>query len=276
MIQALLADQHGEQRAVAFTESNVAASLSATLTPLVIGSLQSTGVGWRVVPVLVLLFLITLAAIFRRQTVPNSIVDESGPLEIRSSLPVSFWLYWIVLFLVVAAEMALVVWATDFLANVAGLTHANAALAFSAFPAAMLIGRFAGSRFTRRWSSVGLLFVSLVITMLGFLMFWLTRISVLNVLGLFVTGLGIANLYPLTLSIAVGLAAGQSNQASARVSLGVGTALLTAPLFLGWLADRLSLQHAYGIVIVFVIAASVIVVNNHGLFRKKNETSLVR
>lgn len=262
MIQALLADQHGEQRAVAFTEANVAASLSATLTPLVIGSLQNAGVSWRFVPVLVIMFLMLLAASFYRQSVPDSISTHLEPVEGKGGLPLSFWLYWIVLFLIVSAEMSLVVWATDFLVNVAGLSRTNAALAFGVFPAAMLIGRFAGSRLTHRLSSLKLLMASLWVTLLGFLIFWLTRVSALNVLGLFIAGLGVANSFPLTLSIAVGLAAGQSNKASARVSLGVGTALLTAPLLLGWLADRLSLQNAYGIVIIFVISAFAIIMNN--------------
>jgi hypothetical protein len=34
---------------------------------------------------------------------------------------------------------------------------------------------------------------------------------------------------------------------------------------LGWLADRLSLQLAYGMVIVLMIAAVAIVINNRGL-----------
>jgi sugar phosphate permease len=63
----------------------------------------------------------------------------------------------------------------------------------------------------------------------------------------------------------VGLAAGQSNLASARVSLGVGTALLTAPLLLGWLADQLSLQRAYGIVIMLIVVACGVVLNNRWL-----------
>lgn len=265
MIQALLADQHGEQRAVAFTEANVAASLSATLTPIVIGSLQNAGVSWRSVPVLVILFLMLLAASFHRQSVPDRSSAQLESVEGKGNLPLSFWLYWIVLFLVVAAEMSLVVWATDFLANVAGLPRTNAALAFGAFPAAMLIGRFAGSRLTHRLSSLKLLIASLWITLLGFLIFWLTRVSFFNILGLFIAGLGVANSFPLTLSIAVGLAADQSNKASARVSLGVGIALLTAPLLLGWLANHLSLQIAYGIVIVFVIAAFAIIMNNRWL-----------
>ena len=265
MLQALLADHHAERRSIAITEANVAASLSTTLTPLVIGSLQATGVGWRTVPVLVILFLTLLAITFYRQPIPDGIVQRIQYTENSGRLPVTFWQYWMVLFLVVAVEMSIVVWATDFLDTVAGLSRIDAVLGFSAFPAAMLIGRMAGSRLTRRWSSLSLLLIALVVTLIGFLIFWLAPLSTLNILGLFITGLGIANLYPLTLSVAIGLAADQSNQASARISLGVGTALLTAPLLLGWLADRLSLQNAYGMVIVLMLAACAIVMNSRGL-----------
>ena len=264
MIQALLSDQHGERRSIAFTEANVAASLSATLTPLVIGGLQSVEIGWRAISILIVFFLMLLAAAFHRQSIPESAVRTQA-VEDRGRLPFSFWLYWIVLFLVVAVEMSMAVWGTDFLFSVAGLSRIDAALGFSAFPAAMLIGRIAGSRLTRRWSSLTLLLAALMVTLIGFPIFWLAHLAALNIIGLFITGLGIANLYPLTLSIAISLAAGQSNLASARVSLGVGTALLTAPLLMGWLADRLSLQSAYGIVIVLMVAACIIVLNNRWL-----------
>lgn len=264
MLQAILADHHGARRAIAFTESNVAASLSTTLTPLVIGSLQVTGIGWRTVPVPVIILLGLLTLTFYRQSIPEANPASNRTVEEKGRLPISFWLFWIVIFFVVAAEMSVAVWATDFLNSVAGLNPKDAVLGFSAFPAAMLIGRIAGSRLTRRWPSLSLLLIALAITLVGFPLFWLAPLPALNILGLFITGLGIANLYPLTLSIAIGLAADQSNKASARVSLGVGAALLAAPLLLGWLADRLSLQHAYGLVIVLILAACLIVMNNRG------------
>ncbi|HJR80011.1 MAG TPA: MFS transporter [Anaerolineales bacterium] len=269
MLQALLADHHAERRSIAITEANVAASLSTTLTPLVIASLQVSGVGWRTIPIPVILFCTLLAIRFYRQSIPDGPAPRIQSGSDRGSLPISFWLYWMVLFFVVAVEMSMVVWATDFLDTVAGLSRTDAVLGYSAFPAAMLLGRIAGSRLTRRWASLSLLLMALGLTLGGFLFFWLGQFAALNIIGLFVTGLGIANLYPLTLSIAIGLAADQSNTASARVSLGVGTALLTAPLLLGWLADRLSLQDAYGMVIVLMVAACAIVINNHWLSERK-------
>ncbi|HEY9528364.1 MAG TPA: MFS transporter, partial [Anaerolineales bacterium] len=144
MIQALLSDRHAERRSIALTEANVAASLSTTVTPLVIGSLQSTGLGWRNVPVLVVVFLALLALTFYRQAIPDRPSERATSAEEKRSLPLGFWLYWIVLFFITAVEMSVVVWATDFLDSVAGLSRTDAVLGYSAFPAAMLIGRIAG------------------------------------------------------------------------------------------------------------------------------------
>jgi len=272
MIQALLSDQHGERRAIAFTEANVAASFSATITPFIIGGMTRLGLDWRLVSGLGILLLASLAVPFHREPIPDSPPAQAESISNKSQLPFSFWLYWIVLFLVVAVEMTIAVWATDFLANVASLGRTNAALAFGAFPAAMLIGRLAGSRLTRRWSSNTLLLLTLGITLIGFPLFWLAHAAWLNVLGLFITGLGIANLYPLTLSLAVGLAAGHSNLASARASLGVGLALLSAPLVLGGLADRFGIQSAYGIVILLAGMALVVILFNRWHLPKNQTT----
>jgi fucose permease len=265
MIQALLSDQHGERRAIALTEANVAASLSTTLTPIVIGGMPLLGLDWRLIPLLPFLVLTSLGIFFHREAIPEGYVTQTVSGAGPARLPFSFWIYWMVLFLVVAIEMAIAVWATDFLANVVGLSRTNAALAFGSFPAAMLSGRIVGSRLTQRWSSQVLLPAALAVTLLGFPIFWLSRVAMLNILGLFIAGLGIANLYPLTLSIAVGMAAEQSNQASARASLAVGTALLGVPLLLGWLSDQIGIQIAYGIVVLLAILAFTVVINNRFL-----------
>ena len=269
MIQALLSDQHGEQRSIALTESNVAASLSTTLTPLVIGGLIGIGISWRAIALLAILFLSVIVSVFHRQTIPNS---DAAPLRSDSNenhLSASFWQYWMVLFLFVAAEMSIAVWGTEFFVGAAGLERASAALAFGVFPAAMFIGRFIGSRLTRYWSTVPLLIMALGITFIGFPIFWLSRSPALNIIGLFITGLGIANHYPLTLSLAVGAAGGRTNEASARASLAVGTALLIMPLLLGQLADHLGIQTAYGIVMVLLMMASTVVIGTYLQTRRR-------
>jgi predicted MFS family arabinose efflux permease len=253
MIQAILADRHGERRAIAFTESNVGASLSSGLPPACIGALVQAGLGWQGALFLPVALLALLALRFRSTPIPEA-AHESGA-HTQGKLPPVFWAYWAVMLLVVAIEMCLLVWSADFLRSVAGLSDSAAVTALSVFAVAMVLGRAAGSGLSRRWPVKVLMLLALGVTLLGFPIFWLARTAWLNVAGLFLTGLGVANLYPFTLSIAVGLAPELANRASARASLAVGVALLTAPLLLGWAADRFTLPTAFGLEVALILAA---------------------
>ncbi len=234
-----------------------------------LGGAPVAGIDWRLVSILAILFLFSVVAPFYRSTIPNGFSDETPTDAEHARLSLSFWLYWVVLLLLVSVEMSIAVWGTDYLANSVGLGAAAAALAFGSFSGAMLVGRFIGSGLTRRFSSLQFLLFTFVIVAIGFPLFWLARTPWLNILGLFITGLGIANQYPLALSIAVGLAPGKSNQASARASLGVGIALLAAPLSLGALADHFSMRQAYGIVIILILTSFVVILFNNRLLNGK-------
>ena len=69
--------------------------------------------------------------------------------------------------------------------------------------------------------------------------------SLAAVAGLFVLGLGVAPLYPLSLGFAVGAAGARGDAASARVMLAVGLAILLTPALLGGLADEVGLRLAH-------------------------------
>lgn len=89
---------------------------------------------------------------------------------------------------------------------------------------------------------------------MGFLIFWRTENIPLGLSGLFLTGLGVANLYPLILSLAIGAANGNTVQAGARATLASGTAILALPLALGGFADTLGIRSAYGIVVLLLVS----------------------
>jgi hypothetical protein len=89
----------------------------------------------------------------------------------------------------------------------------------------------------------------------GFLLYWLAPVAALAVAGLFVAGFGVANLFPLTVALAIGAAPGLSNQAGARLSLASGVAILGAPLLLGALADAVGIWLAYAVVPIFLAGA---------------------
>ena len=89
--------------------------------------------------------------------------------------------------------------------------------------------------------------------------FWLAPLPVLAVIGLGICGFGVGALFPLGLSLALTVAAAQSDAASGWISLGSGLAILVAPFTLGWLADSYGMSRAFVVVIVLNVAAFVLV-----------------
>jgi MFS family permease len=252
--QAVLADVHGEQRTIAFTESNVMATGTAILAPLVIGGLAGAGLGWQTGLAITAPWAVVLWAVFRGVRFPQRAAGEQHHAG-GSRLPVAFWILCLVLFLVSAVEWCIAYWGADFLASVVGLGRATAATAMTLFFAAMTGGRFIGSRLARRYAGVSLLLAAIAVALGGFLLFWLGPAAAVSLPGLFIAGLGIANLYPLTLSAASGAAPHLIDQATARLAVASGAALLTAPLVVGAISDAAGMRWGFGIVVPLVLAA---------------------
>jgi MFS family permease len=94
MISATLADHHGNNRAIALTESNVAASISATFAPLLVGFGESSGLTWRFALIVGAAALLLLGGVFRRVPIPASVQSSQG--SANRPLPRRFWAYWLV------------------------------------------------------------------------------------------------------------------------------------------------------------------------------------
>jgi MFS family permease len=134
---------------------------------------------------------------------------------------------------VVAVEWSIVFWGADFLEKNGDLSRTDAATIMSVYFLATVIGRVGGSRLTHRIVVNRLLLLSLAIAFAGFASFWLVPTLWWTLAGLFVAGLGVANLFPLTLSIASSaVEPHQSDRASGRISLGAG--LPSCPLRRFW------------------------------------------
>jgi fucose permease len=173
------------------------------------------------------------------------------------SLPVLFWIAWLVVVLVVSAEWCMTFWGASFLQSKLHLDAGSAATLLALYLLSTIAGRFIGSRLTRVVTGPLLLLLALGVTLLGFSFFWLAPVALLTTGGLLVTGLGVSNLWPQAIACAFATAPQQPDRASAKVSLGAGLAISLAPLLLGTLANTTGLKVAYGIVPCLLITALV-------------------
>ena len=257
VVPAALSDQHGDQRAVAISEANVIASIVGAAAPLLVGLFAHAMGNWRLA--LASMALAPLAirlGVGRADPVVQPTVSQSpASAGTGKRLPALYWFYWVGIVLVVSVEFCMISWSADYLENELGMVKANAAQAVSLFLGAMIVGRLAVSRLVQRFASRTLVTLSILLAMAGFLVYWTTTSAVMGMVGLFLTGLGVASLYPLILSMAIAAANGNTVQAGARATLASGTAILVLPLVLGRLADAVGIRPAYGVVLVLLVTA---------------------
>lgn len=257
MSQAALSDRHPSHRPVALTEANTAMSVGTVAPALFIGAFVAVGAGWR--PALLAPVCIWLALVLSRSSVafpPASIGDRPG----RSSvLPRTYWLFWAGFIPAVGAEWSIGAWGADYLVDVAETTEGSASFLMSAFFGAMVIGRLAGSRIARSLSPFSLLLGSTAVGLGGVILFWAADSLPLIVGGLFVSGLGISMLFPMLLSLAIGIAPDQVDTAAARIAIAAGGSVIVAPLTLGALADQVGIRGAFlivpGLLVLVVVLA---------------------
>ena len=127
------------------------------------------------------------------------------------------------------------------------------------FFVAMTAGRIIGARLVRRADLARLLLATLALALAGSLLFRLAPWGWGAVPGLFVAGLGVANLFPFLLSLALGAVPERADPASARVVQIGGIAILVAPQTLGLIADQAGIATAMLLIPGLLAAAGVIV-----------------
>jgi fucose permease len=258
IVPAALSDQHGEMKAVALSEANVIASLLSTAAPLMVGWVARSLGDWRFALGLMAFAPLVLFIGLGKNEAPTTPSGPVEPTHASRTLPRLFWVYWVAIVLAVSVEFCMVFWSADYLEHALGMLRANAAQAVSLFLAGMIVGRLAGSRLVQRFSIRAVIQISILLAGAGFLLFWIPEDRFAGLSGLFITGLGVANLYPLLLSQAISAAQGNTVQAGARATLASGTAILALPLALGRFADFVGIRPAYAVVVVLLLGVFLI------------------
>ncbi len=257
----LLADHHGGRRDQAIVEANVGASLAGVAVPALLGFLAATAAGWRTGMLLPALSLAVLFLAVRHHPIPPAV---EPPAAAAGRLPSRFWALCVLASLTVAIEFCIVFYGIPLLRHQVGLATADATQLMSLFFVGELVGRLAGARLTRRpGRAKNVIQAALLTATAGFLVLWLGRGTVLAGVALFVTGAGVGNLYPLTISLVLGASGGRTDLAMARVMVALGLSIAIAPLLLGVLADRFGVHFAFTLELVLLVAAVLILAPIH-------------
>jgi len=250
-VQAALADHHGEFRSVALAEENVAASISYLTLVGVLSLAAALQLGWRVA------LLASLVVPIVAWWCSRQVSMEAPPSHaVAGRLPVVFWIAAAMLFCTTAAEWCVTAWGATFVQDAAGVSSATAVAVMAGYFGGVLVGRTLGSRLARRYGPARLLAIALGVTAAGFGVLWPSTAPVPSLAGLSLLGIGLGNLFPMGVSLAVALAPGQSALASGRVVAMSSFAVVLAPLTVGTLADVTSLKMALGVVPVMVVLAA--------------------
>ncbi len=251
-VQAALADHHGELRAVALAEANVAASIAYVLLIGVLSLTAALDAGWRIA-LLASLVVPVLAWWTNRRLA----IDAPPPSRAaQGRLPGAFWIAAAMLFCMTAAEWCITAWGATFVEDAAGVSTDSAVALMGGYFGGVVVGRTLGSRLARRHDPARLLAIALAVSAAGFAVLWPSTGPGQALVGLALLGLGLGNLFPMGISLTVALAPGRAALASGRAVGMTAFAVLLAPLTVGTLADATSLTAALGIVPVTLALAA--------------------
>jgi len=210
-IQAVLADRHGRHGAVALAEANVAAGMGYVA---LIGGLTLTatlGAGWRVA--LLASLLVPAATCWCSRDVVIDAPPRRSTAEGR--LPAAFWLAATMLFCT-TAEWCISAWGATFVEEATGASTDTAVALMAGYFAGVVVGRTLGSLLARRHDPARLLAIALATSAVGFAILWPTTAPAQSLVALSLLGIGLGNLFPMGLSVAVALAPERAMLASGR------------------------------------------------------------
>lgn len=251
-LQAVLSDQHGDFRTIALTEANVSASVAYVI---LIGALSLTaalGLGWRTA--LLASLVVPLLLWWRNRELT---IEAPPPSAVATGrLPRAFWFATGILVCTTAAEWCITGWGASFVEEAVGVSPDHAVSLMIGYFGGVLAGRFLGSRLARRTDPTRLLAAALAVSAAGFVVLWPATTAAQALAGLALIGVGIGNLFPMGMSLAVSLAPGRAALASGRAVAATSVAVLLAPLTAGAVADAASLKAALLMVPVMLAFAA--------------------
>jgi MFS family permease len=169
----------------------------------------------------------------------------------------------VIAFCCMIGEGAMSEWSVNYMENIARSTRKLAPLALSAFATAMTIGRMFGDRVRIAVGDAKLIMFGGLIASIGLSITLLYPIPYPTIAGLFLVGLGLSTIVPITYSIA-GNAKGLPSGVGIAMVTTVGySGFLFGPPIIGFISDAYNLRVGLSVVLVLFVVMTIL-----GLLRR--------
>jgi len=251
LVPAGLSQRHPVHATAAIGEANAASSLASLVAPALVALFLVTGLSWRLgytVPAVLVVVVLLVRGL--RASVPDeaSVGGSADPgtgetglgLEAGQLLP-----RWTAVFLAVSVEFCLVFWAAAAFDDWHDAGPGAAAALAGTFLLGMAVARAFAARLTSGRHPSSVVLGGCLVAALGFVVFWAAPAVALAGFGLFVTGTGVALIYPATIARLVAAWPHDRNGAAGTGALASGAAIGIPPFVLAYLADDVGMRTAY-------------------------------
>ncbi|WKW34587.1 hypothetical protein KIH13_13855 [Pseudomonas viridiflava] len=220
------------------------------------GGATAIGLSWRTAPLLVsawaLLMFCVPSDIHRTEvgTPPATAATGASPDTLPASRLTRLSL-WALVILGISAEWGVGFWGAEYMKTHVQTSASVAATLMSLYFAGTVCGRLASSFALRRVSPLTLLTMVIFSAIATLLVLSLIQGLVGTAVFTFVLGACLGNFFPLILGSAMRIAPHASSALSTQASQAFGVALLLAPFLLGLLSERIGVEAAFSLLIIY-------------------------
>lgn len=258
-VNSFIGVHQGKATPSALTESTAVAALMGLLGPLAVGFATTTIFGWRGGVAVAVVAFFVIEIVRGKRTSEYGVAGQAATRKSHGKLPGST--YWAVMAgtCYMGTEFCMSLWGADLLREQAGMSPGAAAAGLAALTGGIFVGRAFGSKLAQRLPSETLLRASLLVSLVTFMITWLTSSPAVVLSFLFLTGVSFSLIWPLSMARILRTAPGLTDRAAGTTLAFATGAIAVAPFVLGALASSVSVHTAFIVVPILLIVQTILV-----------------
>ena len=241
---------------LAVSQSNGINAVGFVIGTVLVGTLASFGISWRLGLLLCIPATIALYIFGREKIIDNHVAD--APKQ-NGKLGAKFWIAWFGFFATISSEFATSFWSAALLSNRTGASAAFSTICVAALGTGFGIGRWFIPIWMRKTTLDIRLKTILSIQLISFMLYWFSHNLIFSLLMLLFVGIGISGQFPMTMVRILKLSGNKPDLAMGKSAYAAGLAIAVAPFMLGFLGDRIGISKAY-LMVPILIAISFAVI----------------